>query len=78
MTTNDDKSYRSFLNKLAFEYNNTYHHSINKNPINVVYSSLPEKKTNLATPKFKRNDRVRIIKRKLTTENFEARSKQAD
>ena len=44
MTTNDDKSYRSFLNKLAFEYNNTYHHSINKNPINVVYSSLTEKR----------------------------------
>ena len=30
MTANGSKSYLSYLNKLIDEYNNTYHHSINK------------------------------------------------
>ena len=30
MTANDSKSYLSYLNKLVDQYNNTYHHSINK------------------------------------------------
>ena len=30
MTTNDNKSYLGYLNKLVVEYNNTYHHSIDK------------------------------------------------
>ena len=30
MTANDTKSYLSYLNKLVDQYNNTYHHSINK------------------------------------------------
>ena len=30
MTANDRKSYLSFLNKLTDQYNNTYHHSVNK------------------------------------------------
>ena len=30
MTANDRKSYLSFLNKLIDQYNNTYHHSVNK------------------------------------------------
>ena len=30
MTANGNKSYLSYLNKLIDEYNNTYHHSINK------------------------------------------------
>ena len=30
MTANDSKSYISYLNKLVDQYNNTYHHSINK------------------------------------------------
>ena len=34
MTANDIKSYFSYLNKLAYQYNNTCHHSINKKPIN--------------------------------------------
>ena len=34
MTANDSKSYLSYFNKLVDEYNNTYHHSINKKPIN--------------------------------------------
>ena len=30
MTANDRKSYISFLNKIIDQYNNTYHHSVNK------------------------------------------------
>ena len=49
------------MNKLVDQYNNTYHHSINKNPINADYSALTEKiETNPKAPKFKVNDRVRI------------------
>ena len=58
MTANDSKSY---LNKLVDQYNNTYHHSINKKPINADYSALTEKiERNPKAPKFKVNDRVRI------------------
>ena len=65
MTTNDSKPYLSYLNKLADQCNNSYHHSINKKPINTDYSALSEKtETNLKAPKFKVNDRVRITKYK--------------
>ena len=61
MTANNSKSYLSYLNKLADQYNNTYHHSINKKPSNADYSALTEKiETNLKAPKFKVNDRVGI------------------
>ena len=50
MTANDSKSYLSCLNKLIDEYNNTYHHSINKKP-NVYYSALTEDIE--SHPKFK-------------------------
>ena len=51
------------LHKLVNKYKNTYHHSINKKPINVDYSAWTEKiETNPKAPKFKVNDRVRIIK----------------
>ena len=43
MTANDSKSYLSYLNKLVNQYNNTYHHSINKKTINTDYSALTEK-----------------------------------
>ena len=43
MTTNDGKSYLSYLNKLADQYNNKYHHSINKEVVNADYSSLTKK-----------------------------------
>ena len=33
MTGNDNKSYLPYLSKLVDQYNNTYHLSINKNPI---------------------------------------------
>ena len=65
MTTNDNKFYLSFLNKLVDQYNNTYYHYINKKPINADYSALTEKiETNLKTAKFKVNDRVTITKYK--------------
>ena len=63
MRANDSKFYLSFLNKLEDQYNNTYHHSINKKPINADYSALTEKiETNSKAPKFKVNHRVRITK----------------
>ena len=43
MIANDSKSYLSYLNKLMGEYNNIYHHSINKKTINADYSALTEK-----------------------------------
>ena len=65
MTTNDSKSYLPYLNKLVNQCNITYHHSINKNPINGDYSALIEKPgTNPKPPTFKVNNRVRISKYK--------------
>ena len=65
MTTNDSKSYLSYLNKLVDQYNNTYPHSINKKPINADYSALTKKiEGNPKAPKFEVNDRVRITKYK--------------
>ena len=53
------------MNKLVDQYNNTYHHSVNKKPINADYSALTEKiETNPKASKFKVNDRVRITKDK--------------
>ena len=63
ITANDIKSYLLYLNKLVDQYNNTYHHSINKKTINTDYFALTEKsETNHKAPKFKVNDRVRITK----------------
>ena len=63
MTNNDNKSYLAYLNKLVDQYNNTYHHFINKKPINADYSALTEKiETNLKAPKFKVSDKVIITK----------------
>ena len=53
------------MNKLLDQYNNIYHHSINKKPINADYSALAEKiETNTKAPQLEVNDRVRIIKYK--------------
>ena len=57
MTPNDSKSYLSYLNKLVDHYSNTYHHSINKKPINPI-------ETNPKALKLKANYRVRINKHK--------------
>ena len=63
MATDDSKSYLSYLNKFVNQYNNTYHHSINKKSINAGYSALTENiETNPKAPKFKVTDRVRITK----------------
>ena len=63
MTANNDESYLAHLNKLVDQYNNIYHHSINKKPINADYSALIEKiETNLKAPMFNVNDMVRITK----------------
>ena len=65
MTVNDRKSYLSDLNKLVDQYNNAYHHSINKKSSNADYSALNEKiETDPKAPKFKVNDRVRITRHK--------------
>ena len=54
MTTNDNKSYLPYLNELVDQYSNTYHHSINKKPVNADYSTFTEKiETNPKVPKFK-------------------------
>ena len=54
-----------YLNKLVDEYNNTYHHSNNKKPINADYSALTENiETNPKAHKFNVNDRVKIDKYK--------------
>ena len=65
MTGNDSKSYLSYLNRLVDQYNNTYHHSINKKRINAHDYPLTENiETKLEAPKFKVNDGVRITKYK--------------
>ena len=65
MTANDSESYLAYLNKLSDQCNDTYHHSINKEPIHADYSALIEKiETNSEAPKFEVNDGVRIIKYK--------------
>ena len=64
MTGNDDKTYFPHLNKLVDQYNNSYHHSIGKKPINADYSALTEKiETNSKAPTFNVNDRVRATTR---------------
>ena len=42
LTANDSKFYVPYLNKLADQCSNTYHHYINKQPINSDYSALIE------------------------------------
>ena len=55
------------MNKLVDQYNNTYHHPINRKPINADYSALTEKiERNHKAPKFKVNDTVIITKYKNT------------
>ena len=62
---NDNKSYLTYLNRLVDQYDNIYHHFVNKKPINTDYSALTLKiETNHKAHKFKVNDRVRITKYK--------------
>ena len=63
MTVYGSTSYLVYLNKSVDQYNNIYHHSIYKTPINVGYSALNEKiKTNSKAPKSEVNDSVKITK----------------
>ena len=61
MIANDNKYYLLYLNKLVDQYNNTYHYSINRKPINADYSALTEnanevvKNTKFNTLKTKEN-----------------------
>ena len=60
-----ERSYLNHLINLEHQYHNTYHHSINKRPINADYSALTEKiETNPKVRQLKINDRVRITKYK--------------
>ena len=48
------------MDKLVDRFNNTYHSSISKKPIDVDYADLTEKiETNHKAPKFEVGDRVR-------------------
>ena len=47
------------------QYNNTYHHSINKKSIDIDYSVLTKKiETNSKAPELKVNGRVRVFRYK--------------
>ena len=62
MTANDSKSHLPYLNKLVDQYNNTYHHSIDKRIANADYSALTKNiDTNPKAPKFEVNDRINPI-----------------
>ena len=66
MTAVDGKSYIPYLNKLVDQCNNTYHHSIKKNPVETDYSASTENiGSNPKAPKSKVYDRVRITKYKI-------------
>ena len=63
MTANYSKSDLPCLNKLVDQYNNTYHHSVNKIPINADNSASTENiESNPKAPNFKVNDRARVTK----------------
>ena len=62
ITPNDSKSYLRYLNKLEDQYNNNYHHSIRKKPINADFTEKIE--TNPKASMFRVNDRARINKYK--------------
>ena len=59
ITSNDSKFYLDYLKKLLNEYNNTYHRSAWKKPIDADYSALTEYiGLNHKAPKFKVSDRT--------------------
>ena len=74
MTANDGKSYFRYFNKLVNQYNNAYHPSLNKKPINADYFVLIEKnEINPKVRKFKVNDIIRITEYKNISENISIR-----
>ena len=65
MIANDSKSYLSYLNKIVDQYNNTYHHSIDKEPIDADFSALSEEiESSYKALKFKFGDRFITTKYK--------------
>ena len=63
MAANDSKSYLNYMNRLVDQYNNTYHRSIGKKPIDADYYSLTEStESSHKALKFKFGDRVKINK----------------
>ena len=65
LTANNKKFYLGFLNKLVDEYNNTYHRSVGKKPVNADYfTSTKEIEMSPKSPKFNVGDRVRTTKYK--------------
>ena len=59
----NSNSYLGYLNKLIDEYNNSYHCSISKKPIDADHYVLTEEiETNPKTSKFKVSGRFRISK----------------
>ena len=65
MTGNNRRSYLGYWDKLIDEYNDTYHNSIHKKPVDAGYSVLAEKiESSHQAPKFKAGDKIRITKYK--------------
>ena len=65
MLANDSKFYLGYLNKIADKYNNSYHHSVGKKPIDADYFVLTEEiETHPKARKFKVSGRARFIKYK--------------
>ena len=60
MTGNGSKSCLGYLNKLVDQYNNAYHRSIGKRPVDADYSALTKEIESIRkSPKIKVGDRVR-------------------
>ena len=54
ITPHDSNSYLGYLNKLVYEYNNNYHHSIGKKAVDSDYSAFTEEiESNLKAPDLK-------------------------
>ena len=65
MTGSNKRCYLGYWNKLMDEYNNTYHNSIGKKPVDADYSVLAEKiESSNQASKFKAGDKIRITKYK--------------
>ena len=65
MTANHTKSSLGYLNKVVDKYNNTYHHTTGKKPIDADYSALTKEiEPSQKALKFKVSDRVKITKYK--------------
>ena len=63
MTVNYGKFCHAYLNKFVVQYNNTYQHSISRNPISTDYFELTEEtETNVKAFTLKVNDGVKITK----------------